>query len=159
MKHSGARSPGRTGIAAGLPGATRRSRGLRAAGAVCLRNVPGGDLPCGRRVRAGRRDEDRLTVVPEFQDALPDVRERPVTAVLRWAREIGARVPAPGQLLDARYVDHPVMKEGIQLRHVPVDEGTVRGDGIAAQRHFPRLGYVPADVAEHLLLRSEEHTS
>src|ERR1700680_3695721 len=125
MKHSGAPSPGRTRMPAG-PDDARRSRGLRVTAAARLLSVPGGDMTCCRRIRAGGRDEDCLTVVAEFLDALPDICERTVAAVLLRAREVGARVPAPGELLDARHVDHPVVQEGVQLRHVAGDECSVR---------------------------------
>src|SRR5215469_5562257 len=89
-------------------------------------------LARGRSIRAGLGHEDRLPVVLKLTDALPDVRQRAMPAVLLRAGEIGPRVPAPGQLLDAGDVNHPVVQERIQLRHVPGQERPVSSDGVAA---------------------------
>src|SRR4029077_21044709 len=125
MKHSGTRSLGRIGFG------RLRGRGFL----VVLPGADGvarGDLPRGHRVRAGRRHEHRLAVVAQLLDALPDVRERAVPAMLGRAGEVRARVPAPRQFLDAGDVHHAVVEVGVERGHVPGDEGTVSGDGVAA---------------------------
>ncbi len=48
------------------------------------------------------------------------------------------------------------MQERVELGHVPGDEDPVGGDGIARQRHPPRLGDVFPHVAKHLVLRLRE---
>src|SRR6187431_819880 len=58
-------------------------------------------------VRAGGGHEDRLAVVAELLDALPDVGEGTVAAVLVRGVVVGPREPAPRQLLDRGHVDDP----------------------------------------------------
>src|SRR5271165_3166000 len=65
-KHTGHRSVGRTGLLL----------------AVALGRESGGELACGRRVRARLGHEHGLAVVPQLPDALADVRQRPVPAML-----------------------------------------------------------------------------
>src|SRR5699024_9399399 len=52
------------------------------------------------------------------------------------------------ELLQGGDVDHAVVQVGVEFRHVPVDEATVRRDGIAGQRGLPLGGYPLADVVE-----------
>src|SRR5689334_19267299 len=70
-------------------------------------------------VRTGGGHEDRLPVVAELLDALPDVRERTVAAVLVRCVVVGPWEPAPRQLLDRGHVDDPVVQERLELRRVP----------------------------------------
>src|SRR5262249_60618756 len=104
----GWRTPGGRG-SLGRPG-LGRLLGLRL---LSLRfgsgGVTSGDLPRLYRIGAGWRHEHRLAVIAQLLDALPDVGERPVPAVLGRAGEVHARVPAPGQLLDAADVHHAVV--------------------------------------------------
>src|SRR5688572_1394047 len=60
-----------------------------------------GDLLRGVRVGPRQRYEDGLAVVAQLRDGLADVGEGAVVAVLLGAVEVGPRVPAAGQLLDA----------------------------------------------------------
>ena len=66
--------------------------------------------------------------------------------------EVGARVPAAGELLDRGDVDDPVVQVRLELGHVAGEEAAVGGDGVAAERRLARLGHPLADVGEHLLL-------
>src|SRR5580704_19751138 len=75
--------------------------------------VTRGDLARGGRVEARWRHEHGLTVVTQFLDALGDVGQGPVPAALGRAGEVSPRVPAPGELLDARHIHHPVVQERI----------------------------------------------
>src|SRR5262249_3505387 len=83
----------------------------------------------------GRGDEHRLPVVAQLLDALGDVGQGPVAAALGRAGEVCPRVPAARQLLDAGHVDHPVVQERVEFRHVAGDEGAVGRDGVAGQRY------------------------
>src|SRR5579864_5192976 len=62
-------------------GRPRAASGRRAPGRV-IRGVARGDLARGGRVGARPRDEHGVAVVAQFLHALPDVRQRPVPAVL-----------------------------------------------------------------------------
>src|ERR1700683_2697721 len=117
-KHTGIRASVRTGFAGrgGLVGGwlcciAGRGGGTGSAG----RPVPGCDRPRGGGIRPRLRHEDRLPVVLQLPDALPDVGERPVPAVLLRAREVDPGVPAPGELLDAGHVPPAVVQERVKL--------------------------------------------
>src|ERR1700735_474303 len=89
-KHTGISSPVRTGFAR-----LGRPVFLARPGAGAGRAEPGGDRPGRGRVGAGLRHEHGLPVVLELPDALPDVGQRAMAAVLLRAGEVGPRVPAP----------------------------------------------------------------
>jgi len=136
---------GRAGIGGGGIGLGHRGGGT---GPLAGGQEPGRDLARGGGVGPWHRDENGFPVVPELGDALLDVRQRPVAADLGRAREVGARIPAPGQFLDARDVDHPVVQELIEPRQVPGKERAVGSDRVAAKRRLPRLADVAADIPE-----------
>src|SRR4029453_7617126 len=102
--------------------------------------------------RPGQRYEHRAAVVAQLPDALLDIRERAVGQALLRLGEVAPRIPAPAQLLDRGHVDHPVVQERVELRHVPGQERAVGRDRVAAQRHRAGIRYVLAQVVEHLLL-------
>src|ERR1019366_6489749 len=97
------------------------------------------DAASGGCVWPRLRDEQRLAVVAQLFDALPDVGERPVPALLGRAGEIDPWVPAPGELLDARYVDHAVVQVVIELRQVARDETAVGRDRVPAQGRLAHI--------------------
>src|SRR5690606_8934977 len=65
--------------------------------------------PCGGRVGPGLGREQHLAVVAQLVDRLEDVGQRAVPALLLRRREVDARVPPAGELLDRRDVDDPVV--------------------------------------------------
>ena len=134
-----ARLPGSTGIGLGHGGGF---------GPLPGGQEPGRDLARGGGVGPRHRNENGFPVVPELGDALLDVGQRPVAADLGRAREVSARIPAPGQFLDARDVDHPVVQELIEPRQVPGQERAVGGDRVAAERRLARVADVAADIPE-----------
>lgn len=77
-------------------------------------------------------------------------------AVLGGRVEVDTRVPAPGEFLDRRHVDHAVVQVRVEFGHVARYEPPVGRDRVAAQRHLPRLLHVMLDVREHGLARLGE---
>src|SRR3954454_2286580 len=67
--------------------------------------VEGGDPLRLGGVGTGGGDEDGLAVVAQLLDALADVGEGAVVAALGRRVVVGAREPAPGELLDRGDVD------------------------------------------------------
>ena len=59
----------------------------------------------GGCVRSGRRNHHGIPVVAELGNGLSDVSQRAVVARLFRGVEVGARVPALGQLLDGRDIN------------------------------------------------------
>ena len=93
-----------------------------------------GSMTCGRASALavalsgpGLGHEDGLAVVAQLGDRLADVGEGAVAAGLLRGVEVGARVPAAGQLLDRADVDDPVVQVGLELRHVAGEEAAVGG--------------------------------
>src|SRR4051794_27919508 len=64
------------------------------------RTLGGGPRRVGVRTRL--RYEDRLPVITQLRDRVDDVGERAVPARLDRRIEVGLRIPAAGELLDAR---------------------------------------------------------
>ena len=95
-------------------------------------------------------------VVLQLADRLVDVGQRAVGQALVRLAEVDPRVPAPAQLLDRAHVDHPVVQEVVQRRHVAGDEATVGADRVTGQRRCVGLLDVPADVVEHRRLGGRE---
>src|SRR3954447_437838 len=133
-----------TGVRGGRSALRARS-GQRAA-------VLDGQCPGRLGVRSGRRHEHRGPVEAQLLDALLDVGQGTVVAGLRRRVEVGAWVPAAGQLLDRGHVHDPVVQERLQARHVPRQERPVRGHGVAGERGPAAVGTVVLDVGEDLLL-------
>src|SRR3954447_14546705 len=90
-------SDGFRGIGIGCDRWGQRQPGERTA--VLLRDRPGGVA-----VRPRGRHEHGLAVVAQLLDALLDVGERTVVAALGGRLEVGAWIPAPGQLLDRGHI-------------------------------------------------------
>src|SRR5690606_6277713 len=82
-------------------------------------------------VRARLGHEQRGAVVLQLLDALADVCERPVATALGGAVEVDPRIPAPGELLDARHVDDAVVQEALQRRHVAREEAAIGAHAVA----------------------------
>ena len=65
----------------------------------------------------------------------------------------GLPVPAPGQFLDRRHVDDPVVEVVDDLGHVGLEEGLVGPHGVPGEQGLTLLGDVAADVGHDLLSR------
>src|SRR5476649_2529013 len=96
--------------------------------------VAAGDLLGLRPVWPRGRDEQGLAVVLQLLDAVEDVSQRAVAAVLLRRVVVGPRVPPTSQLLQRRDVDQPVVQVGVELGHVPAEEATVGVDRAAGER-------------------------
>src|SRR5205085_8755499 len=108
-----------------VPAASRAPIGARTGSAWCSvrgrahldiwarRAVPRSDLTGGCAVRARQWDEQRLAVVLQFLDAVDDVGECAMAAVLDRRVVVHARVPAPGELLDRGHVDQAVVQVAV----------------------------------------------
>ena len=85
----------------------------------------------------------------ELGDRLANVGLRALMSGLGRLLARGA-VPAPPELLHARYVDDAVVQIARQLRHVAVEEHPVFPHGIAAQGRRVRRAMVPHEAQRGL---------
>lgn len=158
-KLSVARSPGQSpqswsgsSIGPGLrggPSSDLRSGSKALRGFVCALQTEdlGSSSPSSGTVRAWGRNEDRLTVVAQFVDALANIGQGPVSPLLLRTREVHPWVPPSGEFLDARDVDHAVMQVRVESRHVASKEAAICGDSVPAQGGLSWFGHV---TTEHL---------
>src|ERR1700712_240936 len=90
--------------------------------------------------------ESGAAVVLQFADGLVDVGERAVREALLGLAEVDAGIPATAQLLDRADVDHAVVQEVVQRRHVACNEPGVGADRVPRQWRGVRLLDVPSNV-------------